>query len=253
MRYFTWILALAATLAGLSSDARADTGSLQVTVTYRERIALPPDAELDVQLSDVSRMDTAATRISSQRFALSGVPMSITLAYDPNVLDAQGRYVVVAEIWSEDRRMFRAASDPLVFGSAGTDPVDLVLTMMEDPDAAQSPAQSIAGVQWAVTEIAGDPWGNEDPATIIIDDQMTLAIFGGCNRFMGQVSISGHTISFPRDLAGTKMACPPEIDARERQFLEALSRAASFVRYRSWLVLTDAEGAPLLHFEERPE
>lgn len=74
--------------------------TLSGRATYRERIALPPDAHLSVAISDVSRMDTAATVIASTEFATEGrqVPLPFALDYDASKIDPRGRYAVSARI-----------------------------------------------------------------------------------------------------------------------------------------------------------
>ncbi|NKW78397.1 hypothetical protein HGD90_03070, partial [Rhodobacteraceae bacterium R_SAG7] len=44
----------------------ADSAEIEITAGYRERIALPPDAILEVELLDVSRADAPSIRLSSQ-------------------------------------------------------------------------------------------------------------------------------------------------------------------------------------------
>jgi putative lipoprotein len=82
---------------------------------------------------------------------------------------------------------------------------------------------------------------------------MNVAIFGGCNRFVGSVTVTGGQIAFPDNFAGTLMACPPDVEELERGFLAALRGVVGYVRYGTGLVLTDGEGRALLHLVERPE
>ena len=42
-------------------------------VAYRERIALPDDAQVTVVLQDVSKMDTAAVVIAKQQFITTDI------------------------------------------------------------------------------------------------------------------------------------------------------------------------------------
>ncbi|MCX8953812.1 YbaY family lipoprotein, partial [Ruegeria sp. NA] len=70
----------AATWAALSGVAIA--GAVEGTATYRERIALPPDATLYVELQDISLADAPAVTLAAQRYALSGVPAQFKLTYD---------------------------------------------------------------------------------------------------------------------------------------------------------------------------
>ncbi len=229
--------------------AEAQSGTFEITVTYRERIALPPDAQLDVQLLDLSRAGAVAPRLSSQRVAITGVPMTVRLAYDPAVISDEGRYAAFASIWSGDRQIFRTTRPNPVPEGGGA--VDLVLSMVPHAEVAQTPPRTLSGVIWAVTEIGGAPWGNSSPATLSIDDAMNVSIFGGCNRFTVQAIASEGSIAFPDTFAGTLMACPEAVEARERRFLGALAHAAAYVRYGAGLVLTDGAGNALLHFEER--
>ena len=104
-----------------------------------------------------------------------------------------------------------------------------------------------------MTEVFGEAWPNDDPAALVIDDEMNVSAFRGCNRFRGQLQPSGRGLAFPDNLAGTMMACPDEVEAQERRFLAALVQVSDYVRYGSGLVIVDAEGRAVLHFVETPE
>lgn len=254
MRSWLFIFAVLGPLALFAADASAQSNTLQVTVTYRERIALPPDAELEVQLLGQSREAGAAKRLSSQRFAMTGVPQSVELAYDPGLTGEMSSYVVVATIWaSPDRQLFRTTESYSLPENGHPAPVDLILTMVPGDAQTTAAPRTISGIEWVVTEIAGERWSNDDPASLTIDDQMAFFLFAGCNRFVGQLMITESEITFPANFAGTMMACPGEAETLERQVLEILQRVSRFVRYGSGLVLTDADGAALLHLRERPE
>ena len=70
------------------------------TVTYLQRIALPPDAVIDVQLQDVSLQDAPATVIAAERYIAGGrqVPFPYELSYDPAEIDPKHTYAVAARI-----------------------------------------------------------------------------------------------------------------------------------------------------------
>lgn len=234
----------------LSSGAEAETNMLDVTVTFRERIALPPDAQLDVQLLDISQAGAGNQRIASQRFVMTTVPMTVSLSYDAQIIDEQGSYAVVAAIWSGNDQIFRT---PAKYEAFANDPVEIVLSMAANEGEDKRLPRSISGIPWAVTEIEGLAWINDDPATLLIDEEGNFSAFGGCNRFSGQLLPSESGIAFPQDFAGTMMACPDEIEEFERRFINALVRVSDYVRYGAGLVMTDAAGNALLHFVERPE
>lgn len=99
--------------------ASADAGIVTVTVTYRERIALPPDATVNVQLQDISLMDAPAVVLTEETITVGedSVPFTFELSYDPAQIDERMTYAVRAEI--------RDANDDLLFT---TDTVMQVIT-----------------------------------------------------------------------------------------------------------------------------
>jgi len=69
------------------------------TVAYDQKIALPPDAVLNIQLQDVSLADAPAKVISEQVFSdLGQVPIPFELAYDVPEIDTRNTYALMARI-----------------------------------------------------------------------------------------------------------------------------------------------------------
>jgi len=118
------LLAACASAPGPGAAARV-TG----TVLYRERIALPPDAVVTVQLQDVSRQDVAATVLAEQVIRAEGrqVPFSFALEYDPAAIQANHRYVVRATIRSGDRLLYTSTQSYPVLGPGGPSSIEIVV------------------------------------------------------------------------------------------------------------------------------
>ncbi|UYZ63486.1 YbaY family lipoprotein [Hymenobacter weizhouensis] len=127
-RQATWLTAAAATLlaactaAPTSPDSSPDSSpatntasvgpasvldSVTGTVTYRERVALPPTAVVRVQLQDASLQDVAAVILDSVTIRPQGrqVPLAFTLRYDPARIQEGGIYVVQARILDASGRL----------------------------------------------------------------------------------------------------------------------------------------------------
>jgi len=138
--------------------------------------------------------------------------------------------------------VFRASSPVDAVGGSAPVAVEMLLMMLPEADATFAAPRRISGVPWTVTEVFGDVWPNEDPATLVIDDEMNFAIFSGCNRFAGQIAPSSSSLSFLENIAGTMMACPDEMEALERRFLAAIMQVSDFVRYGAGLVMMDTDG-----------
>jgi len=82
------------------------TAAVTGTVTYRERIMLPPSAVLTVRLSYVSRADAAAMVLAEQQITPVRVPAAFSLAYDPSAVDERDTYVVQARIEDNGKLLF---------------------------------------------------------------------------------------------------------------------------------------------------
>lgn len=109
-----------------ASNEAAVTGS----VTYRERMAIGPDAEIVVRLVDVSKQDAPAETIAEKIIRADGkqVPFPFTLTYDSGEIVESNRYAVQAEITDEGRRLFLTTSSyPVVTGGNPTEDVEIVL------------------------------------------------------------------------------------------------------------------------------
>ena len=89
-------LALAACATTPAEQPVTVTGS----ITYRERIALPPTAQVEITLADVSLADAPSRTIAQQAFTADGrqVPFAFSLTIDQRRLDPRHSYAVSARI-----------------------------------------------------------------------------------------------------------------------------------------------------------
>lgn len=78
------------------------------TVTYRQRIALPPDAVLNVQLQDASKVDAQATVLGQRSIVTGGrqVPLAFEVRYDSSKISTNATVVVSATILMGGRLLF---------------------------------------------------------------------------------------------------------------------------------------------------
>lgn len=74
--------------------------SVTGNISYRERMALPPTAQVEIQLADVSLMDAPSRTIAQQSFTADGrqVPFAFSLTVDQRKLDPRNSYAVSARI-----------------------------------------------------------------------------------------------------------------------------------------------------------
>ncbi len=86
------------------------------TVTYREKIALPPNAEVSVVLFDLSEFDALRTVVGEQKVVTGGkqVPFPFEITYDPASIDQKVTYAVRATITIDGRPAFTSVERYLV-------------------------------------------------------------------------------------------------------------------------------------------
>ena len=74
--------------------------SITGAIAYRERIALPRTAQIEVELQDVSLADAPSRTLARQAFSANGqqVPISFSLTVDQRRTDDRGRYSISARI-----------------------------------------------------------------------------------------------------------------------------------------------------------
>jgi uncharacterized lipoprotein YbaY len=89
------------------------SAKLRGSVTYRERVALPPGAVVRVRLEDVSRQDAAAEIVAETEIVTSGeqVPIPFALELDPPSLEPSRRYALRGSIEVGGGLRFATAED----------------------------------------------------------------------------------------------------------------------------------------------
>lgn len=101
----------AAMLAGCVSvtvPPRAPTGAtLSGTITYRQKIALSPEARVKVFLQETPRAAVPATALGEVEIPNPGqVPIAFSVRYDPAAIRPDGEYTLLVKIYEGDRTRF---------------------------------------------------------------------------------------------------------------------------------------------------
>jgi putative lipoprotein len=230
------IVALAGCGRGDDAAVQAAQGVLAGTVTYRERMALPPDATIDVRLEDVSRADAPATVLAEQRIAAEGrqVPIPFELRYPPERIEPNRAYGVRAEIRAPGGElMFTTATHHGVLqgGAALSGTVEILVRRASGDGAAAASDGTITGEPWRLVAIRR-PGAAEEP--VGPDPEYTVR-FGADGRYSGRAHCNSFTGGYERSAPGqlriragaaTLAACLTPSIADE--FLRALASVTSY-------------------------
>ncbi|MBL8579383.1 MAG: YbaY family lipoprotein [Mesorhizobium sp.] len=235
-------------LGGLLMPGAAFAEEVEIVgeVSYRERIALPANAVLSVQLADVSLADAPASVIAEQTIDPAGqVPIKFTLKFDSAVIQPKMNYAVQARITVDDKLWFindeRYSVDP-----TKAEPVQMWLRRVSEDTA--PPAPALFDTTWLAEDIGGKGVIDDAQTTLSIAEDGSVTGRGGCNGYFSQATIDGEKISFGK-AGSTMMACPEAMMDQERRFHEALEKTASFrFNEEGKLFLVDADGNDLVRF-----
>jgi len=227
--------------------ALADSHVLTGEVTYRERIALPPDATLTVKLVHLPRRDEAPVITAQARIVGPGqVPLAFVLRFDREAVLAGQDYAVIAEIAAQDRVWF--ANQPLPLDPlAASGPLSIMVNFVDtpaQPTQSAAPHSPIIGVIWRLRTLEGKRVDSHKAPTLSIASDLRAGGSGGCNNYFTEAMIVGDQLSLG-PVAATRMLCTPQIMDREQAFFAALERTAGFAMVGRRLMLRDAQGKTL--------
>ncbi|SIT54435.1 conserved hypothetical protein [Mesorhizobium prunaredense] len=219
--------------------------TLKGEVMYRERIALPPKAELSVQLADVSLADAAAAVIGERKVAPAGqVPIKFEISFDPQMIRPHMTYALQARITVDDRLLFisdmRHQVDPL-----SDAPQTIMLKMVTSSE--QPASAPVVGQSWLIEYIDGIGVIAEPQATFRIDEAGKAGGSGPCNVYFATAKVDGSTIAIS-DIGSTFKACAPDTMAEEKALFEALAKAASYHVDAGKLIIVDKDDRVILRF-----
>jgi putative lipoprotein len=104
------------------------TAFLIGTVTYRQRVALTPQAEVQVELRDVTAQDVASVPIAKQVIATPGqVPIPFSLEYDPTKILGGRSYAISARIVDRGQLQFLTETPIPVLTRGAQGPFEIVV------------------------------------------------------------------------------------------------------------------------------
>ncbi len=233
------VLAALVMSTGLSGAVMA--GTVSGTISNVKPADLPEHSVLDVRLVDISRQDVAAEVLSSKRYKVEALPAAFALEYDDALIDDRMSYAIQAQILNDGTLLFTNTSVVPVLARGATDSVEVeVFPILND----------LSAGKWQAYEMQGDALDGPRLPEIEFAGEGRFGATGGCNRFMGSVEVepelTGGKVSFPSEMAGTLMACPPDLDTQERAFLKTLAGIVAFDRSGEELSFMDEAGEIVL-------
>jgi putative lipoprotein len=236
-----WMVAF---LASAAPSARA--GVLSGDVFYRERVALPPNAVLEISLVDVTRPGGLGELVASMQVRPNRqVPIPFEIRYGDDDVDPRRSYAVRANILADGRLLFVNARPQRVLTHGHPSSVRILMAAVMSVAVAGD--NGVVGQEWLAEDIGGRGVVDNVRTAIMIDAGGDVAGSGGCNRLRGVAQTDGSSLTFGT-MATTRMMCPPAVMDQEGKFLRALDLTREFRLDGPYLKFLDRDGAELVRF-----
>lgn len=210
-------------------------------IFYRERIALPPEAKLTVQLLDISKADAPSSTIAETRIeSAQGSPIPFAINFDTAEIKPGHTYALQARITAGDSLWFINDQNYTIDANNPGKPVDIQVVMVRK----SSPTPVISGIEgkdWLVEDIQGTGVIDNAQTTLTIASDGAVSGSGGCNRYFSKATVTPESLSFA-EVGSTYMQCPPALMNQERKFLDVLNKTRSYkIEPGGKLVLVDQD------------
>ena len=235
----------AATILGwVPTIVHAADVTLSGSAFYRERMALPDNASLVVELVDLAQPEQV---LAQTRLAPSGqVPIAFSLLADKPAADQahalKARIEVAGGTWFTEHGTLPVKA---------SEPVSILLVGTKDKAIGSVSASALAGTTWRLVALAGKEADTGVISTLVFNAEGGVNGNGGCNSFGGGVAINGTEIKFG-DLFSTMMGCEEAKSKQETAFHAALKKAEAFRLDSQELVFLNSAGAEVARLKSAP-
>lgn len=224
-------------------------------VTYRERIALPPDADLTVTLVTLSANGAPhAIGATAPIPARGQVPLQFVLNVRSDAIADNQDYGLIAEIRASGVPVFRNAV-PVKVDPLAPLPVLIIVNFDPPPPLPLPEPIPVAGelevtaalfdAIWTVRTISAQAVLGATDVSLSIAPDRRAGGNGGCNSYFTEAIFDGPALRFG-PIAGTRMACDDMVMRQEAAFFAALAATAGYELNNDTLYLLDADGNQLV-------
>ena len=212
----------------------ANKATVTGTVTYRERLALPPQGVVvSIKVEDVSRADAPAVTIGEQIIENPGhqVPIPFEIEYNPDDIDERYIYAMRVRIEVDGELWFINTTRHQVITHGY--PISNVEVMLEKVGPRET--VTLEDTTWVL-----ESYGETGNLKVVIADTEITAEFisaeetvkgsAGCNSYFGSYELEGSQLSKPGPIGATEMYCmePQGVMDQEQDYLAVLQLAESY-------------------------
>lgn len=218
--------------------------TLRGTVTYREKLTLPPDAILTTSLEDISNSEASPITIARKTQSVENAPpYTFVLEFDSTRISTHGNYNLMATIGVNDQIMF---GNNRVLEPFMQDAIKPLTVTLQSTSSGALGKLTLTDIFWKVVKVNGQPveptFKDKKPFIELAAKSNRVRGFAGCNTFGGgfMTDSNGSGLTFDK-LYTTRMACADTMDF-EVEFMALLDKVSSYAISGYYLHLQNSGG-----------
>ena len=240
---FACCSAWAQTTPGRGSSTPAAAASQPMVsgnVVYMQKIALPPNAAIEIKMQDITAAPPKT--IAETVFGAAGqqVPIAFQLTYNPADITQAHTYQVLANISVNGKPMF-VTQTPLHVITQGS-PSQVALMLQPAPAQTGSSGAKLRSTRWVLSEVNGQPArpGQGETPHVELHKKGNFTGSTGCNRMSGTYIASEGALQFsPGPM--TMKACADPVMQQEQAMLAAMKGTTAYQISGNTLELKNGE------------
>ncbi len=211
--------------AGNEAVEPAMVETISGTLSYRERIALPPQAKTEIVISDITLGNDQEMVLSREMRMIDQPSPPFPFSIDVSKLNLTDGplYGLRAYIREPDGTVMFRSSEPFLLNLRNEEVnVGDIMLFMTSPD--DGGAQDIPGVQsgkWRITQLNLDVVPARTAPVLSFGVDGRVSGTSGCNNFSAEYTLDGNRIALG-PIAATKRACEAGLMEQERRFFDIL-------------------------------
>lgn len=164
-------------LVNLPVQLESRMESVTGNIAFRDRVSVPDDAEVQVELREIVRLNAPVVTLASATITeIRQIPIPFEIEYDPLDIDPRRDYMIHASINSGDRTLYSTTDQyPVITADHGNE-VSIAVVRAQQTPAATADAQreelEAQIVAWYQQYLGRDPYPYELPAwTSLVTDR----------------------------------------------------------------------------------
>jgi putative lipoprotein len=247
---FSLIIILCACNESLTSKSSSSSSKISATITYRERIALPPGSSLQLKIIPLAS-NNADLIIRKTQLLNNAPPFSFDIEIPEKMRQSAESFVLQADIKRNEQTLFTATKNIGVLNHS-KDLGEILVKRIKPQAKKDEKLSGLVEQQWELIEIYGQPIHN--PANLPMpwlkfEANGRLLGFTGCNQTQGKYKITDEQVQLRPGVITNKFCIKATIN--EKDFLDALKKTANIEISNNHLLLIGNDKSQLGAFQKK--